>query len=49
MDEPNRAHLPIRREAFQGVTNRTLEGSKPDWNLIGTQRRRRAHPTSCWS
>ena len=35
MNEPDRAHLPIRRGAFQGVTNRTLEGSQPDWNLIG--------------
>jgi arylsulfatase A-like enzyme len=35
MTEPDRMHLPIRREAFQGVTNRTLDGSKPDWNLIG--------------
>jgi arylsulfatase len=35
MTEPDRTSLPIRREAFQGVTNRTLDGSKPDWNLIG--------------
>ena len=38
MTEPDRTRLPIRREAFQGVTNRTLDGSTPDWNLIG-------HPT----
>ena len=38
MTEPDRTRLPIRRESFQGVTNRTLEGSQPDWNLIG-------HPT----
>jgi len=35
MTEPDRTSLPIRREAFQGVTNRTLDGSRPDWNLIG--------------
>ena len=35
MTEPDRAHLPIRRGAFQGVANRTLDGSQPDWNLIG--------------
>ena len=38
MSEPDRSTLPIRREAFAGVANRTLDGSKPDWNLIG-------HPT----
>ena len=35
MTEPDRTSLPIRRGAFRGVTNRTLEGSQPDWNLIG--------------
>jgi arylsulfatase len=35
MTEPDRTSLPIRREAFQGVANRTLDGSQPDWNLIG--------------
>ena len=35
MTEPDRTKLPIRREAFQGVMNRTLDGSQPDWNLIG--------------
>ena len=38
MTEPDRTRLPIRRAGFQGVTNRTLEGSQPDWDLIG-------HPT----
>jgi arylsulfatase A-like enzyme len=38
MAEPDRAHLPIRRPSFAGVANRTLEGSQPDWGLIG-------HPT----
>ncbi len=38
MTEPDRTRLPIRRESFQGVANRTLAGSQPDWNLIG-------HPT----
>ena len=31
----DRSRLPIRREAFEGVINRTLDGSQPDWNLIG--------------
>ena len=34
----DRSSLPIRREAFDGVINRTLDGSQPDWDLIG-------HPT----
>ena len=38
MTEPDRTRLPIRRASFQGVANRTLEGSQPDWDLIG-------HPT----
>ena len=39
MVEPDRTHLPIRRPPFAGVANRTLDGSQPDWNLIG-------HPTA---
>lgn len=35
MNEPDRRRLPIRRAQFQGVTNRTLGGSEPDWDLIG--------------
>ena len=38
MSEVDRSHLPIRRPAFAGVANKTLDGSQPDWNLIG-------HPT----
>ena len=38
MSDLDRTTLPIRRSSFQGVTNRTLAGSQPDWNLIG-------HPT----
>ena len=38
MSEVDRSHLPIRRPAFSGVANKTLDGSQPDWNLIG-------HPT----
>jgi len=38
LSEPDRTSLPIRRETFAGVANRTLAGSEPDWNLIG-------HPT----
>ena len=32
MTKTDRTTLPIRRPSFGGVTNRTLEGSKPDWN-----------------
>ena len=35
MSQPDRTSLPIRREPFGGVANRTLDGSQPDWNLIG--------------
>ena len=35
MSEPDRTKLPIRRARFQGVADRTLDGSVPDWNLIG--------------
>ena len=35
MIEPDRSKLPIRRPPFAGVSNRTLAGSVPDWNLIG--------------
>ncbi len=35
MSEPDRTNLPIRRLPFQGVSKKTLDGSKPDWNLIG--------------
>ena len=38
MSDLDRTNLPIRRKAFGGVVNRTLDGSQPDWNLIG-------HPT----
>jgi len=35
MTEVDRTKLPIRRQPFQGVSSRTLDGAKPDWNLIG--------------
>ena len=38
MADPDRTHLPIRRPSFAGTANRTLDGSQPDWDLIG-------HPT----
>ena len=38
MSEVDRSRLPIRRNTFEGVVKRTLDGSQPDWNLIG-------HPT----
>ena len=39
MSEVDRSRLPIRRKTFDGVANRTLDGSQPDWGLIG-------HPTA---
>ena len=39
MSEIDRSSLPIRRKAFDGTANRTLDGSQPDWDLI-------AHPTA---
>jgi arylsulfatase len=30
----DRSRLPIRRPPFQGVANRTLDGSQPDWNYV---------------
>ncbi len=30
----DRTKLPIRRPQFQGVVNRTLDGSQPDWNYV---------------
>ena len=35
MSEVDRSHLPIRRPSFSGTVNKTLDGSQPDWNLIG--------------
>ncbi len=35
MSQPDRSKLPIRQQQFSGVVNRTLEGSQPDWDLIG--------------
>ena len=35
MSDIDRSKPPIRRPAFSGVINRTLDGSQPDWNLIG--------------
>ena len=35
MSDIDRTRLPIRRKAFEGIANRTLDGSQPDWNLIG--------------
>jgi arylsulfatase A-like enzyme len=31
----DRTRLPIRRPQFSGVANQTLDGSQPDWGLIG--------------
>ncbi len=35
MSELDRTRLPIRRPAFAGTVGKTLDGSQPDWNLIG--------------
>src|ERR1044072_8553911 len=34
-DQVDRSRLPIADPEFTGVANRTLEGSRPDWGLIG--------------
>jgi arylsulfatase len=33
-DDIDRTALPIRRQPFQGVVNRTLDGSQPDWDFV---------------
>ena len=33
--QPDRSKLPISAQPFRGVANRTLDGSEPDWDLIG--------------
>ena len=35
MGQPDRSRLPIPRQPFAGQVNRTLDGSQPDWDLIG--------------
>ena len=35
MSQPDRSKLPIRQHRFAGTANRTLGGSKPDWEAIG--------------
>src|SRR4051812_44052350 len=35
-DQVDRSVLPLRRPAFDGVVNRTLAGSRPDWNILGS-------------
>ncbi len=35
MSQPDRSKLPIRKQPFGGVANRTLEGSQPDWAELG--------------
>ena len=35
MSQPDRSKLPIRMPTFSGVAQRTLDGSQPDWDLIG--------------
>ena len=35
MSDVNRRSLPIRRPSFSGTLSKTLDGSQPDWNLMG--------------
>jgi arylsulfatase A-like enzyme len=37
-DEIDRSVLPIRRPAYSGKVNRTLDGSEPDWNILESPR-----------
>ena len=35
-DQVDRSVHPLRRPAFGGVVNRTLAGSRPDWNILSS-------------
>jgi len=35
MSQPGRSKLPIRKQPFGGVANRTPGGSHPDWEELG--------------
>src|SRR3954468_14172298 len=35
-DKVDRSALPLRRPAFDGVVNRTLAGSRPDWDILSS-------------
>jgi hypothetical protein len=35
-DQVDRPVLPLRRPPFAGVVSRTLAGSRPDWNSVGS-------------
>ena len=35
MSDPDRTKLPIQRPPFDGTAAKTLDGSVPDWGLIG--------------
>jgi hypothetical protein len=48
MSEPDRSKLPIRRAPFRGAANRTLDGSKPDWSMIGHVEPPLERRTSSW-
>ena len=37
-DQVDRSVLPLRRPAFDGVANRTLAGSRPDWDILSGPR-----------
>ena len=49
MAQPDRSKLPIPQQPFAGVANRTLDGSQPDWDLIGHVEPPTARPTCWWS
>src|SRR4051794_13081695 len=35
-DHIDRSVLPLRRPIFEGAVNRTLAGSRPDWNILSS-------------
>src|SRR4051812_20383812 len=35
-DQVDRSVLPLRRPVFKGSVNRTLAGSRPDWNILSS-------------
>jgi arylsulfatase len=44
MPDIDRSCLPIRRPAFSGEVRRTLDGSRPDWEILGSVRAPDAAP-----
>jgi arylsulfatase len=48
MSQPDRSKLPMRKEPFAGVANRTLEGSQPDWASLSRVEAPDGAPNVLW-